>query len=131
MPTYDYRCDACGHAFEKFQSMTAEPVKTCPDCGKNKARRLIGTGAGVIFKGGGFYETDYRSQTYKSDAKKDEPAGGTPETDKAGDQGSEKPAGETKTPAKTETKASGEKKPDARPAKPKAAAKASPEPSKA
>lgn len=68
MPTYDYQCDACGHEFEKFQSMTARPVKTCPECGKRKVRRLIGVGAGVIFRGSGFYETDYRRSSGKSDA---------------------------------------------------------------
>src|ERR1051326_3238727 len=69
MPTYEYRCDACGHAFEKFQSMTAAPVRKCPKCGKNKVRRLISTGAGLIFKGSGFYITDYRSDSYKEKAK--------------------------------------------------------------
>lgn len=74
MPTYDYVCDACEHAFEEFQSMTAKVLKKCPECGKLKLRRLIGTGAGVIFKGGGFYETDYRSDSYQKDAKADKPA---------------------------------------------------------
>ena len=78
MPTYDYTCEACGHAFEKFQSITAAPVRKCPACGKNRVKRLIGTGAGLIFKGGGFYQTDYRSDTYKADAKKD--AGGSAST---------------------------------------------------
>ena len=73
MPTYDYVCDACGHSFEEFQSMTAKPLKKCPECGKAKLRRLIGTGAGIIFKGGGFYETDYRSESYQKDAKADRP----------------------------------------------------------
>jgi putative FmdB family regulatory protein len=81
MPTYDYECAACGHRFEKFQSISADPIKKCPDCGKAKAKRLIGTGAGVIFKGGGFYETDYRGEAYKADAKKD--AGPSEKTDKA------------------------------------------------
>ena len=73
MPTYDYLCQACGHAFELFQQMTAPVKKKCPECSKLKLRRLIGTGSGVIFKGGGFYETDYRSDSYKKgaeDAKK-------------------------------------------------------------
>ncbi|MFN7669613.1 MAG: FmdB family zinc ribbon protein [Planctomycetota bacterium] len=74
MPTYDYACSACGHRFEEFQSMSAEPLKKCPACKKAKLERLIGPGAGVIFKGSGFYETDYRSASYSSDAKKD--AGG-------------------------------------------------------
>jgi putative FmdB family regulatory protein len=68
MPTYDYACTACGHAFELFQGIT-EPVKrTCPRCRKPKLQRLIGTGAGIIFRGGGFYETDYRSDSYKKGA---------------------------------------------------------------
>lgn len=71
MPTYDYVCDACEHEFEEFQMMSAKPLKKCPECGKNKLRRLIGTGAGIIFKGSGFYETDYRSDGYKKDKKAD------------------------------------------------------------
>jgi putative FmdB family regulatory protein len=74
MPTYDYACQACGHEFEKFQSITAPAVKKCPKCKKLKVKRLIGTGAGIIFKGSGFYQTDYRSSGYQSDAKKDTPA---------------------------------------------------------
>ena len=69
MPTYEYKCDACGNEFEKFQSITAAPIKKCPACGKNKVKRLLGTGAGLIFKGSGFYITDYRSESYKSAAK--------------------------------------------------------------
>ena len=69
MPTYDYVCRNCEHAFEEFQSMSAKPLRKCPECGKLKLERLIGTGAGFIFKGGGFYETDYRSDGYKKAAK--------------------------------------------------------------
>ena len=69
MPTYDYVCDACDHEFEEFQMMSAKPLKKCDKCGKNKLRRLIGTGAGIIFKGSGFYETDYRSDGYNKDKK--------------------------------------------------------------
>lgn len=65
MPTYDYVCDACGHALELFQSMSENPKRKCPSCGTLKLRRLIGTGAGVLFKGSGFYQTDYRSDSYK------------------------------------------------------------------
>lgn len=72
MPTYDYLCSACGHRFEEFQSMSADPLVKCPACKKNKLERLIGAGAGVIFKGSGFYQTDYRGGSYASDAKKDE-----------------------------------------------------------
>ncbi len=71
MPTYDYRCNGCEHEFELFQSMKDAVKKKCPECGKLTLERLIGTGAGVIFKGGGFYETDYRSDSYKKDAKAD------------------------------------------------------------
>ena len=72
MPTYDYECDACNHRFEEFQSMMDEPLKKCPKCKKSKLRRLLGTGAAIIFKGSGFYQTDYRSESYKSGAKSDE-----------------------------------------------------------
>ncbi len=60
MPTYDYVCEACGHAFEHFQSMTSRRLRKCPSCGERKLDRLVGRGAGVIFKGSGFYETDYK-----------------------------------------------------------------------
>ena len=60
MPTYDYECQACGHEWELFQSMNDSPVKSCPGCKKRKAKRLMGLGAGLIFKGSGFYETDYK-----------------------------------------------------------------------
>ncbi len=73
MPTYDYKCEACGKKFEHFQSMKEDPLKKCPKCGKNKVKRLIGGGGGVIFKGKGFYETDYRSSKYKDSASKDSP----------------------------------------------------------
>ncbi len=69
MPTYEYVCESCGHAFEKFQRITEDPIKVCPECSEKKVRRLIGSGAGLIFKGSGFYETDYRSESYKKSAK--------------------------------------------------------------
>lgn len=73
MPTYDYKCDACDHSFELFQSIT-EPVKRkCPQCGRTKLRRLFGTGAAVVFKGSGFYQTDYRSESYRKAAEKEKP----------------------------------------------------------
>ncbi len=68
MPTYDYECDACGHEFELFQSITEANKRKCPECKKLKLRRLFGTGAAVVFKGSGFYETDYRSESYKKGA---------------------------------------------------------------
>lgn len=75
MPTYEYQCDACNHKFDELQSMKEEPLKKCPQCGKKKLRRLMGTGAGFIFKGSGFYITDYRSESYKAAAKADQEAG--------------------------------------------------------
>jgi putative FmdB family regulatory protein len=74
MPTYEYHCDACGHEFDEFQSITEKPLKKCPQCKKNKLRRLFGTGAAVLFKGSGFYQTDYRSESYQSAAKADQEA---------------------------------------------------------
>lgn len=85
MPTYEYSCEKCGKTFETFQSMRDEPLRECPKelCrqkkwGHGKVKRLLGTGAGLIFKGSGFYITDYRSNSYKEGAKKDAPA--TPAT---------------------------------------------------
>jgi putative FmdB family regulatory protein len=91
MPTYDYECRNCKHSFEEYQSITSAPLKKCPVCGKNTLHRLIGCGAGVIFKGSGFYCNDYRSKTYLEKAK----------TDKGPDTSAkpEKPA----TPAKPST----------------------------
>jgi len=71
MPTYEYKCENCNHLFEHFQSMTSKPLRKCPECGKNKLNRLIGSGAGIIFKGTGFYQTDYRSENYKKAASSD------------------------------------------------------------
>ena len=71
MPTYDYVCDGCGHAFELFQSMTDSVKKTCPKCKKKRLRRLIGAGGAIVFKGSGFYKTDYRSESYKKGAAAD------------------------------------------------------------
>ena len=69
MPTYDYECDACGHEMEVFQGINDEVLKKCPECGKKKLRRLFGTGAAIVFKGSGFYQTDYRSESYKKGEK--------------------------------------------------------------
>lgn len=71
MPTYDYLCDACGHQFEQFQGINDPLLKTCPACKRRKLRRLLGTGAAIMFKGSGFYQTDYRSESYQKAAKKD------------------------------------------------------------
>jgi putative FmdB family regulatory protein len=77
MPTYEYVCDACGHQFDEFQSIKDEPLKKCPECKKPKLRRLIGAGAALLFKGSGFYITDYRSEAYKSAAKRESEAAGS------------------------------------------------------
>ena len=71
MPTYQYLCENCRHKFERFQRITAKPLRKCPKCGKARVKRLIGTGAGIIFKGSGFYETDYRSESYKKAERKE------------------------------------------------------------
>ncbi len=68
MPTYEYRCDACNNKWEEFQSIKADPTKKCPKCKKAKAERIISAGGGIIFKGSGFYQTDYRSESYKKGA---------------------------------------------------------------
>ncbi len=68
MPTYEYRCEACKHEFEQYQSITAAPLRKCPACGQRALQRLLGTGGGIIFKGSGFYQTDYRSESYKKAA---------------------------------------------------------------
>jgi len=99
MPTYDYRCDACQHTFEEFQSITAKSLRKCPACGKSKLKRLIGTGAGIIFKGSGFYETDYRSDSYKQAAKADSDKGKSD----SGSSTSTDSATKSETPAKTES----------------------------
>jgi putative FmdB family regulatory protein len=72
MPTYEYECDACHHNFDEFQSMSEPALTKCPKCGKKKLRRVFGAGAAVIFKGSGFYQTDYRSESYKQAAKADQ-----------------------------------------------------------
>jgi len=88
MPTYEYECDACGHAFETFQSIKARPLRKCPACGKMKVHRLLGTGAALIFRGSGFYATDYRSQSYKDGKKNDKPPSEAPKKDSTSDAGS-------------------------------------------
>lgn len=93
MPTYEYECAKCGHALEAFQSMSAKPLKTCPKCGKKSLQRLMGAGGGLIFKGSGFYITDYRSSDYKTKASAETPA--VPKPDVKSDA---KPAVKSETP---------------------------------
>jgi putative FmdB family regulatory protein len=111
MPTYEYVCDACDHEFEELQSFSDDPLTKCPKCKKKKLRRLFGTGASIIFKGSGFYETDYRSESYKAGAKAEADAT-KPASDAKSDTKSDGP---TKTETKTESKPAGTKA-----AKPKA-----------
>jgi putative FmdB family regulatory protein len=106
MPTYEYACEKCGKNFDAFQSMRDEPYKTCPKelCrlpkwGKGKVKRLLGTGAGLIFKGSGFYITDYRSESYKDAAKKETSSGSEKSGESSTTKTESKPAPAT-TPAK-------------------------------
>ena len=114
MPTYEYACEKCGQNFEAFQSMRDEPFRECPKelCrqqkwGHGKVKRLLGTGAGIIFKGSGFYQTDYRSPSYQEGAKKEAPPSTTA------------PAGDAKTPKK-EGSSAAPAAPSAKPAETKA-----------
>ena len=109
MPTYEYECQKCGHRFEDFQSMTAKPLSKCPEC-KGKLKRLIGAGAGFLFKGSGFYITDYRSSSYQDKKKGD--STGKSEGAAKGDAPaakSEPAAAKPATPAKPESKAASKK----------------------
>jgi putative FmdB family regulatory protein len=108
MPTYAYRCEACGHEFEEFQSITAKPIRKCPQCAKQRVRRLLGTGAGIIFKGSGFYQTDYRSDGYKKSASGGDSKGGSEKKDSSknetsGSSSNAKPADTKSGPAKKST----------------------------
>jgi putative FmdB family regulatory protein len=96
MPTYDYQCDACDHRFELFQGINEPHAKKCPSCGKLKLRRLFGTGAALLFKGSGFYQTDYRSDAYKKKAdaerKSSDGGGSSTETKQADKKSSAEPS---------------------------------------
>jgi putative FmdB family regulatory protein len=100
MPTYAYLCQSCGHEFEKFQSITAKPLQKCPNCNKRRLKRLIGSGAGIIFKGSGFYQTDYRSESYTKAAKKEKSSGDKASAKKETKSTTKdsKPAGKDKSP---------------------------------
>ncbi len=111
MPTYDYVCDACDHKFELFQSITEAVKKKCPECKKSKLRRLFGTGAALMFKGSGFYTTDYRSEGYKKRANEEKPSSSSSDG-KGGDSKSEAKNGgsESKTSSSDKTSPKGESK---------------------
>ncbi len=96
MPTYGYICQKCEHEFDQFQSITANPSRKCPSCGKLALRRLIGTGAGIIFKGSGFYQTDYRSDSYKKGAESDKGGSSTKSDSKKSKSDSTTKTAETK-----------------------------------
>jgi putative FmdB family regulatory protein len=107
MPTYEYRCDACGHQFEHFQSISSPRLEVCPKCSKKKLNRLMGTGAGIIFKGSGFYATDYRSDSYNKAKAADHGGTATPSSTSSssstssgskssGDSGKKKPKSDSK-----------------------------------
>lgn len=115
MPTYEYRCTACKHEFEQFQSMKDKPLRTCPACKKAKLERLIGTGGAIIFKGSGFYQTDYRSEGYKKAADADKPAESKPADSKAESKPETK--AESKSDSATSSKSAASAKSDAKPAK--------------
>ncbi len=104
MPTYDYVCDACQHKFELFQSIKDDPIKKCPECGKLKLRRLFGTGAAIVFKGSGFYQTDYRSDSYKKCAAED----------KKSQSGSSESKGSESKPSETKSESSAPKSSDSK-----------------
>ena len=101
MPTYEYICDSCQYEFEKFQSIKARPIRKCPECGKLSVQRLIGAGAGVIFKGSGFYQTDYRSEGYKKAAESEKKSSSDKDTTKKKDETKAKDSKSTEKPKST------------------------------
>jgi len=99
MPTYEYECQKCGHHFELFQSIKAEPKRKCPECGRLKLRRLIGPGAAIVFKGSGFYKTDYRSESYKKAAAADKASAAPKSSDGAKSDGAKSGGAKSKKKA--------------------------------
>ncbi|MCC9643824.1 zinc ribbon domain-containing protein [Rhodopirellula sp. JC740] len=96
MPTYDYLCEACGHELEVFQGINDPVLKKCPECKKNKLQRQFGTGAAIVFKGSGFYQTDYRSDNYKKGQKADKPKPESKGNSKKSESKAKKPASKSK-----------------------------------
>ncbi len=101
MPTYEYVCDSCEHAFEIFQSIKEDPKRKCPECGKPKLRRLIGPGAAIVFKGSGFYKTDYRSESYKKAAAAEKAGAAAKSSDSAKSDGAKSDGAKSKDKKKT------------------------------
>ena len=106
MPTYEYECQSCHGKFELFQSITERPVRKCPHCGRASAKRLIGAGAGFIFKGSGFYQTDYRSAAYKADAKADSAGGSASGKSESKSESKPESKPESKSESSSDTKSS-------------------------
>ena len=109
MPTYEYICEKCGHQFEQFQSISAKPLEICPESactqkrwGKGRVKRAISGGAGLLFKGSGFYITDYRSENYKQAAKKESSGGSTPKSTGSDSKPAESKPASSKPPATKE-----------------------------
>lgn len=132
MPTYDYVCDACGDKFELFQGINDPLKRKCTKCGKQKLRRLIGAGAAIMFKGSGFYQTDYRSDNYKKSAAADKPpsessggesSGSKSSGDKSTDKSTDKSSSDKPSAAKSESKS--ESKSEGKPSASKSASKSS------
>lgn len=96
MPTYDYECDACGHEMEVFQGINDPIKRKCPECGKLKLRRLMGSGAAIVFKGSGFYQTDYRSEGYKKAAQADKKSASDSKSDAKASDSKSKSSGKSK-----------------------------------
>ncbi|MCA9185458.1 MAG: zinc ribbon domain-containing protein [Planctomycetales bacterium] len=110
MPTYDYVCDHCQHEFEHFQSINDPVLKKCPECSKSKLRRLFGTGGAIVFKGSGFYQTDYRSESYKKGAAKESKGEGKSDSKKDGSNSSSNSSANNKSDASSSSSESATKK---------------------
>ena len=130
MPTYDYQCQACGHTWELFQSMNDSPVRSCPKCKKRKAKRLLGVGAGLIFKGTGFYETDYKNKSGSdkkegssdgdagsSDSSKSSDSGNSSDSSKSSDSGKSSDSSKTSDSKSSSSPKDSKKSPDTKKAK--------------
>jgi putative FmdB family regulatory protein len=115
MPTYEYRCAACAHEFEQYQSITVRPLRKCPACGARALQRLIGAGGGIIFKGSGFHQTDYRSESYRKAAEADHKPASPPSDSKDGgakpSDAKKAASGEKKAAPTSEGKKRGKKSP--------------------